>query len=91
MNIFSLWKQLPDLDIVDKANKIVDEQKLKEPILDIEDIKGVEEIPEADKGLWHNWIQCDGCKRYWRGEDLLAYHKRKSTKYEWSSSMPKVE
>jgi hypothetical protein len=87
MDIFNLWKQLPDLDIVDRVSKQVEQvqQQSQEdddrnlPIFDIDDINGVEEIPEEDKKLWHNWLQCDGCKRYWRGEELLDYHKRKST------------
>ena len=90
IHIFNLWKQLPDLDIVgDKTKQLQKEQEQEQeqdtpPIVDIEDINGVEAMPEADKKLWHNWIQCDGCKRYWRGEELLAYHKRKSTNNECS-------
>lgn len=67
MSIFSLWKQLPELDIVDKVKQGEQSQEEDDrnlPIFDMDDIHGVEEIPEDDKRLWHNWIQCDGCKRY---------------------------
>jgi hypothetical protein len=81
MDIFNLWKQLPNVDIVEQNQPKSEEQdRVKSPIIvDIEDINGVEEIPEDDKRLWHNWLHCDGCKTYWRGEELLNYHKRKST------------
>ena len=89
----------PYLSSYYEATKIVLESTVKDrdspdrdlipPIVDIEDINGVEEIPEADKKLWHNWIQCDGCKRYWRGEELLAYHKRKNMNVACAS--PNVE
>lgn len=82
MNIFNIWKQLPELDIVDRVSKQVQQLQEKEhedpPLCDIEDINGVEDIPEEDKKLWHNWMQCHGCKRYWRGQELLDYHKRKT-------------
>jgi hypothetical protein len=93
MDIFNLWKQLPELDIVDNARKQVQqlEQQQQEdpPLCDIEDVNGVEEIPEEDKKLWHNWIQCDGCKRYWRGQELLNYHKRMSPKT--NCAIPNIE
>ena len=61
MDIFNLWKQLPDLDLVDRVSKRVEqvEQSSKDqerdpPIFDIEDINGVEEIPDKDKGFWNN-------------------------------------
>jgi hypothetical protein len=94
MDIFNLWKQLPDLDIVERVRQVQNQQDQEPtqedpPIVSIEDINGVGEIPEEDKGLWHNWIQCDGCKRYWRDEELLDYHKRKSTNT--SCAIPNIE
>jgi hypothetical protein len=97
MHIFTIWKQLPELDIVDRVKQ--DKQKQQQsqedddrnlPIFDIEDIKGVEEIPEEDKKLWHNWLQCDGCKRYWKGEELLAHHKRKGP-IKTNCAIPNIE
>lgn len=58
-------------------------------IVSEEDINGVEEVPEEDKKYWHNWVQCFGCKRYWRGQELLDYHKRMSPKTE--CTIPNVE
>jgi hypothetical protein len=93
MDIFNLWKQLPVLDIVERVNQQKQEEQQSQqdgdrnlPIFDIEDINGVEEIPEDDKKYWHNWIQCQGCKRYWRGEQLLNYHKNKNAKSECSTA-----
>jgi hypothetical protein len=88
MNIFSLWKQLPNLDIVDQTTKQPQEELSQEekdrmlPIVNVEDINGVKELPAEVKGLWHSWVQCDGCKRWWTSEELLDYHKRKSSKTE---------
>jgi hypothetical protein len=83
MNIFNLWKQLPNLDIVEQTKQ---NQEPEEPdqdktpiIVDIEDINGVEDIPSDS---WKEWEQCDGCKRWWSSKELLDYHKRKSTKSE---------
>jgi hypothetical protein len=94
MDILNLYKQLPEVDIVDNARKQVEQLTQEEkdrqlPIISIEDINGAEDIPEEDKKLWHNWVQCDGCKRYWRGEELLDYHKRKATRN--SCAIPNVE
>lgn len=78
---FDIWKQLPELDIVHQVNQSEEQANQEEqvpPIVNIEDINGVEEIPEKDKGLWHNWEQCDGCQRWWSGRELLNYHKKKS-------------
>jgi hypothetical protein len=91
MNIFSLWKQLPDLNIVDKVKQEQEEQEERDRVplmVDEEDLIGLEHEPSNP---WHDYYQCDGCKRWWSRQDLLDYHKRKSTKYECSSSMPKVE
>ena len=83
MNIFNLWKQLPELDIVSttKQEQQQPERQQEEedpPVCSIEDINGVEEIPEEDKRLWHNWEQCDHCKRWWRGRELLDYHMKRT-------------
>lgn len=56
MDIFNLWKQLPNLDIADQPKQTQPQEEEDPPIFDIEDINGVEEIPENDKGLWHNWV-----------------------------------
>ena len=50
MDIFNLWKQLPDLDIVDKVKQEKQEQPQEDkdpPIFDIEDINGVEQNTSA--------------------------------------------
>ena len=77
LSIFNLWKQLPQFDIADKP-KEKEEKALDEipPILDEVDLNGVAEIPEQDKRLWHAWLQCEFCNRYWQGEQLLNYHKK---------------
>jgi hypothetical protein len=79
MDIFNLWKQLPDIEIVDKFKRQQEEQDRDRdpPIFDIEDINGVENIPDHS---WKDWEQCDGCKRRWSSQELLDYHKRKSPK-----------
>jgi hypothetical protein len=85
VSMFNIWKQLPDLDIVDKIKQQKEETQEEDRnlhIVSIEDLNGVEEIPEEDKKYWHNWIQCNGCKRWWRGQELLNYHNRKSGKTE---------
>lgn len=85
MNIFNLWRQLPNLDIVDQVKQQEQEQQEEQDqdrtplIVDIEDINGVENVPEHS---WKDWEQCDGCKRWWSSKELLYYHKRKSTKTE---------
>lgn len=74
VSMFNIWKQLPDLDIVDKVKQQKEETQEEDRnlhVVSIEDINGVEEIPEEDKKYWHNWIQCNGCKRWWRGQELL--------------------
>jgi hypothetical protein len=82
VSMFNIWKQLPDLDIVDKVEQQkeeIQEENRNPHIVSTEDINGVEEIPEEDKKYWHNWIQCTGCKKWWRGQELLDYHRRKSS------------
>jgi hypothetical protein len=78
ISIFNLWKQLPDLEIQQQAFK--ESSELEEdrtpPIFDIEDINGVENVPSES---WKDWIQCDGCKRWWSSRELLDYHRRKSS------------
>jgi hypothetical protein len=78
ISIFNLWKQLPDLEIQQQAFK--ESSELEEdrtpPIFDIEDINGVENIPSES---WKDWIQGDGCKRWWSSRELLDYHRRKSS------------
>ena len=79
MNIFSLWKQLPNLDIVDKVKQEQEEQEKRDRVplmVDEEDLIGLEHEPSNP---WHDYYQCDGCKRWWSRQDLLDYHKRKST------------
>jgi hypothetical protein len=84
MNIFTIWKQLPDLDIVDKAKKqteaLMAEQQEGENyrapyMVDEQDLNGVEEIPQHS---WNDWVQCNGCKRWWSRKELLDYHQRQS-------------
>ena len=78
MNIFSLWKQLPDLNIVDKVKQEQEEQEKRDRVplmVDAEDLIGLEHEPSNP---WHDYYQCDGCKRWWSRQDLLDYHKRKS-------------
>jgi hypothetical protein len=91
VSIFNILKQLPDLDIGNRVMQEVQQQQeeLSQeekdrmlPIFSLEDINGVEELPAEVKGLWHSWVQCDGCKRWWNSEELLGYHNRKSTKTE---------
>lgn len=92
--IFNLWKQLPNLDIVDRVKQNENQEQEQEGqdqdrtpvIVDIEDINGVENIPESS---WNDWIQCSGCNRYWSRRDILDYHKRKSTNVACAS--PNVE
>jgi hypothetical protein len=74
VSMFNIWRQLPDFDIVDKVKQQKEETQEEDRnlhVVSIEDINGVEEIPEEDKKYWHNWIQCNGCKRWWRGQELL--------------------
>jgi hypothetical protein len=87
VSMFNIWKQLPDLDIVDKVKQQKEETQEEDRnlhIVSIEDVNGAGEIPEEDKKYWHNWIQCNGCKRWWRGQELLDYHKGKSPKTDCS-------
>lgn len=82
VSMFNIWRQLPDFDIVDKVKQQKEETQEEDRnlhVVSIEDINGVEEIPEEDKKYWHNWIQCNGCKRWWRGQELLDCHRRKSS------------
>jgi hypothetical protein len=95
MSIFSLWKQLPNLDIVDRIKDAEQSEELSQeekdrllPISSIEDVNGIEQIPDEDKKYWHNWLQCDGCKRCWRDEKLLVYHKRSTNT---NCSVPNIE
>ena len=72
MNIFNLWRQLPELDIMDRVKTLELEKEQEEPsIVDAEDINGSEVEP------WDtpSWLQCDGCKRWWKNQELLQYHK----------------
>jgi hypothetical protein len=88
MSIFSLGKQLPDLDIVDEIKQ--EKQEVEEyipPIVDMEDINGVEIIPENS---WTDWHQCNVCKRYWSRKELLEYHKSKDTKCQVPPSLKRV-
>jgi hypothetical protein len=81
MSIFNLWKELPELDIVDKVKQNQAQEQVEEeepPLLSIEDLNGVEELPAEVQGTWHNWEQCDHCKRWWSSRELLNYHKKKS-------------
>ena len=78
--IFDMWKQLPTLDISDQVKQQEQDQEREEgpPIFDVEDINGVEDLPAEVQGLWHNWEQCDHCKRWWKGRELLDYHRKRS-------------
>ena len=64
MSIFSLWKQLPDLQIVEKAKEQQEQQEQEHVplVVDDEDINGVEHEPTNP---WHDYYQCDSCKRWW--------------------------
>ena len=63
IHIFNLWKQLPDLDIVDRAKQIQQQEQQDYPlIVNEEDINGVEHEPSNP---WHDYYQCDSCKRWW--------------------------
>jgi len=74
----------PYLSSYYEATKIVLESTVKDrdspdrdlipPIVDIEDINGVEKEPDWSEG----WLQCDSCKRWLSGKDLLDYHKKKT-------------
>ena len=44
------------------------------PIVDTEDINGVEKEPDWSEG----WFQCNSCKRWWSRKELLDYHKKKT-------------
>ena len=50
------------------------DRDLISPIVDIEDINGVEKEPDWSEG----WLQCDSCKRWWSRKKLLDYHKKKT-------------
>jgi hypothetical protein len=66
--IFDMWKQLPSLDISDQRTQRQQQehQQMEEPpLFDIEDINGREELPEEVKGTWHDYQQCEHCKRWW--------------------------
>jgi len=71
MDIFNLWKQLPNLEIADTKQQ---EQEESPILVDIEDLYGVDNVPPA---TWNDWVQCDGCKRWWSSRELLNYHKKK--------------
>jgi hypothetical protein len=82
MNIFTIWKQLPELSIVDRVKQPAAEEEEKEeekhpPIVCIEDINGVEAIPDNDN-YWNDAVQCDECKRIWPSQEHLDYHQRHS-------------
>ena len=74
----------PYLSSYYEATKIVLESTVKvrdspdgdliPPIVDIEDISGVEKEPDWAEG----WLQCGSCKRWWRRKELLDYHKKKT-------------
>ena len=86
--IFDLWKQLPTLDISNQVKQEQQEPEGDPPIFDVEDINGVEELPDEVKGMWHNFVQCDHCKRWWKGRKLLDYHKKKSNN---ACAIPNIE
>jgi hypothetical protein len=82
MDIFNLWKQLPDLDIIDSGQRQQEHQPQQEEyrmplMVDKEDSDGVETIPEPESS-WNDWVQCHGCQRYWRNQELLDYHQKKN-------------
>ena len=79
MSIFSLWRQLPDLDIVDKVKEQQQQLEHIPPIVDIEDVNGIEHEPDNP---WHDYYKCDGCQRWWRNQELRDYHRKKSTNSE---------
>ena len=74
----------PYLSSYYEATKIVLESTIKDrvspdrdlipPIVDIEDINGVEKEPDWSEG----WLQCGSCKRWWSRKELLDYHKKKT-------------
>jgi hypothetical protein len=85
IDVFNLWKQLPNLDI-----DIVNSSKQEQPsiieesgIFTEEDLNGLENEPlshpdPAAGYCWHGYIRCDGCKRWFNGEALLKYHKKRN-------------
>ena len=91
ISIFNLWKQLPELDIVEKPKEKEEEVSNEiPPMLDEVDLNGVEEIPEKDGSTWHAWLRCEICNRYWQGEQLLNYHK-KTTHHHHDSTISKQD
>jgi hypothetical protein len=96
VSMFNIWRQLPTLDIVEQTPPKQSQEELSQeekdrmlPIVSVEDINGVEELPAEVKSLWHSWVQCDGCKRWWSSRELLDYHKRKSPKTD--CSIPNID
>jgi hypothetical protein len=73
VSIFNIWKRLPDLDIVDKVKQQKEEQQQQE--LPQEDIYGTDIEP------WDvpSWLQCNGCKRWWKNQELLDSHKQRNS------------
>jgi hypothetical protein len=86
LSIYNLWKQLPEFDIVDTPKEKEEEIDEIPPIVDVEDVNGVQTIP-PDRNPWIDWQQCDGCKRYWSSKPLLNYH-RKTTHHYDDSTIP---
>lgn len=151
MDIFNLWKQLPNLDVPDpkemqqlQRRSQTDSDTHSQPIFDVKDVNGLENKPEieSESEAWCDpeqaWVQCshscdrwfrkyvikyhesncpdiehpymidhhdevgyeirptginaigesedekeyfqcDGCKRWWHNQELLRYHKKKSS------------
>lgn len=66
------------MDQTKQTQEQASQEDQEPPIFDVEDLNGVEELPTEVQDLWHNWLQCDGCKRWWSSPQLLNYHKRKN-------------
>jgi hypothetical protein len=82
MSIFNLWKQLPNLNITDPGEATTKPPEKERPyMVDDYDEFGHEERPTGLNSIGESeddktYFQCEGCKRWWRDQELLAYHRR---------------